>query len=64
MNAGLKQAEELGTGVSTIRVSEWDKDVPLLSEGASLTHPLTRMVLTSVVALGRANSIFAAAASQ
>src|SRR5262245_43181418 len=33
-------------GVSTIRVSEWDKEATIVVQGSSLTHPLTRMVLT------------------
>jgi hypothetical protein len=33
--------------VSTARVSGWDKASQLIKKQASLTHPLTRMVLTS-----------------
>jgi hypothetical protein len=34
--------------VSTIRVSEWDQEAASGLEQASLSHPLTRMVLTSL----------------
>ena len=34
--------------VSTIRVSEWDQEDSQDSKESSLTHPLTRMVLTSL----------------
>jgi len=38
--------------VSTISVSGWVKDAPLLSEVSSWFHPLTWMVLTRLTAAG------------
>ena len=45
------QVEPSANEVSTIRVSGWDKEVPLKTQRSSLTHPLTRMVLTRSLSL-------------